>query len=137
MTSYNEIFTEIYKKKYWGGNGSPASGTGSTSTAATTYRNTVKELISRKNVKKVLDLGHGDWEIWSDYQFEGVEYVGIDVANSLSEVLAKKFKQENLTFRFGDAITDNLPVADLCITKDVLQHLPLGDVIKILEKIQR
>jgi SAM-dependent methyltransferase len=137
MTNRNEIFSEIYKKSFWGGNGSPSSGTGSTATAATTYRNTVKELISKKKIKKVLDLGHGDWEIWSDYKFEGVDYLGIDVANSISESLSKKYKQENLTFIFGDAVTDNLPKADLCITKDVLQHLPLEDAIKILTKIEK
>ena len=137
MSSYDEIFSEIYEKSYWGGSGSPLSGTGSTPTAAAVYRTLVKEVISGKKIKTVLDLGHGDWEIWSDYQFENVQYLGIDVAAALSEVLTKKFNQKNITFRYGNMVTEDLPEAELCITKDVLQHLPIEDVIRVLTKLQK
>lgn len=135
MAQHEEVFEAIYSSKYWGGTNSPSSGTGSTPSAAAPYRNFVKEVIQLNKVRKVIDIGHGDWKIWTDYQFEGVNYCGIDVSQSISNELRKKTKKENLHFLLINAVTDELPEAELCISKDVLQHLPINDIKTILMKM--
>jgi len=135
MAKHEEVFEAIYSKKYWGGINSPLSGTGSTPAAAAPYRNFVKEVIHLNKIQKVFDIGHGDWKIWSDYQFEGVDYCGIDVSPSISDELRKKSKKDNLHFILGNAVTDELPSAELCLSKDVLQHLPINDIQTILAKL--
>lgn len=131
------IFTQLYEENFWGGTTSPKSGTGSTKTAALPYVQSVKNFIETKSINTVLDIGHGDWEMWGEYQFSDVNYTGIDVYESLSKNLAERFGNQNRSFKNINAVLEELPPADLVITKDVLQHLPLSDIEIILNKLGR
>lgn len=131
-----EVFTRLYETNFWGGEESPESGSGSTKTAALPYVTSVKSFIQNNSIKKVLDIGHGDWEMWDDYKFENVDYVGIDVYEKMTIKLETTIGNNHRKFLTMNAITQNLPVADLCISKDVLQHLPLKDIKAILYKLK-
>ena len=128
--SNRKIFAEIYSKGVWGNGSSskPLSGSGSNPDNARPYVNLIKEFIQSRSVSSVLDFGHGDWEMWKEYSFEGVDYLGVDVAEGLSEKINSKYGNELRKFQFLDLAHEQLPNRDLLICKDVLQHLQIADI---------
>ena len=135
--SNKEIFSDIYRSLKWG-DGSyakPLSGEGSVPELAAPYVEFVQRVISRFDIKSVLDCGHGDWSMWRDFRFEGIDYLGFDVADGLSEKVSATFGSENRKFLQSDFCYQELPSAGLLITKDVLQHLSNDDVQRFLGNI--
>jgi len=128
-------FDRIYKDKLWGSGapGSPLSGAGSNPDNAITYVNFVRSTISRLNIRSVLDVGHGDWEMWRDYQFDNTSYIGVDVADGISDFNNKKYGNSNRKF-VKVSIGENLPNAELLLCKDVLQHLSNQDIKALLKQ---
>jgi hypothetical protein len=82
-----------------------------------------------------VDFGHGDWEMWENFKFENVSYIGFDVANNLSEMVQAKYGNSHRSFRQIDSTEKDLPNADLLITKDVLQHITNQEVENFLKKM--
>ena len=133
-----EAFSAIYKNHKWGsGVDAPLSGSGSNALHANTYVEIVKNFIESQKISSVLDLGHGDWAMWKNYKFDGIDYVGIDVAEGLSEVVSKEHGDKNRKFISEDFTKLALPEAELLITKDALQHLSNADVIQVLNQINK
>jgi hypothetical protein len=64
---------------------------------------------------------------WND-----ASYLGVDIASDVIEANRKKYEAGKIKFQVGD-ITEDLPAADLLISKDVLQHLSNGLVQKFIE----
>jgi len=136
--SNNEVFSDIYQNLKWG-DGSvakPLSGEGSVPEFAAPYVEFVQKVISRFEIKSVLDCGHGDWSMWQDFRFEGIDYLGLDVADGISEKVSESFGSANRKFLQADFCYSELPDADLLLTKDVLQHLSTNDVQRFLRNIQ-
>jgi phage anti-repressor protein len=133
------IFTEIYDKGFWGkgDSESPLSGEGSLPDNATPYVKFVRKVIEDYGVKSVVDFGHGDWRMWRDYKFEDVHYVGIDVAKGLSERVNKTHPGKKRHFFHSSKFAENLPNADLLISKEVLQHLSNIDAAREIERFTR
>lgn len=130
-----EKFTEIYKNNIWGnGIDIPLSGSGSLPKNSEIYSQIVQEFISEYRIDSVLDIGHGDWQMWNKYRFENTKYMGIDVANNLSAQLNKKHGTSQIQFKQLNCVTEALPKADLLICKDVLQHLSNSDIEICLKK---
>ncbi len=133
-----DIFSDIYKKNTWGGKpGEFYSGSGTHNPDVQRYIDTVRAFIKEKNVKSVLEIGCGDFHISSKI-IEGlnVTYTGTDVVEEMMKHHQGKFGRESISFRFLNAIDDQLPPADLVIIRQVLQHLANVQVSKILEKIK-
>ena len=130
----NQVFTHIYKNNVWGVGTSlsPLSGDGSNPDNAKPYVSFVENLIKDANIKSVLDFGHGDWEMWRDYKFDNCSYIGIDVADSISEQLNSRLGSENRIFTKVSPNIQELPAADLFICKEVLQHLSNSETLGIL-----
>jgi hypothetical protein len=131
-------FTKIYADRIWG-NGSedsPLSGLGSAPKYAKPYVQLVSNAISDFSIKHVLDVGHGDWAMWRDYQFENTSYVGVDVAEGISKTNMRLFGSSTRKFLQVD-FSSALPEADLVICKDVLQHLSNDEILQILEKFRK
>ena len=129
-------FASIYENGSWGGIATPRSGSGSTFQAALPYVETIQKIISEQRIKVVLDIGHGDWEMWKYYKFENTQYIGIDVYAELTRELEERHGTKTRKFYNLNAATQELPEADICITKDVLQHLTDSDISKILTKMR-
>ena len=132
------VFSKIYREKIWGSGSemNPLSGKGSNPDFAKPYVDFIRNLISSKKILSVLDLGHGDWVMWRDYKFDDTFYLGLDVADDLSNMNTLKFGNEKRVFKkvSSDAI---LPSAELLICKDVLQHLSLREIDKILSQFNK
>jgi hypothetical protein len=64
---------------------------------------------------------------WGD-----ASYLGVDIASDVIDVVRKTHERGKIRFQVGD-ITEDLPAADLLISKDVLQHLSNELVQKFIE----
>ena len=117
-------FNRIYAEGTWGkdGAGKGTSGTGSTLEITREYRAYVEDFMSTHSVKSVVDAGCGDWSFSSAIDWGNASYLGVDIASDVIAAARKRYETDKIKFQVGD-ITDELPAADLLISKDVLQHL--------------
>lgn len=117
-------FNRIYAEGVWGRDvsGKGTSGTGSTLEITREYRAYVEDFMKNEGVRSVVDAGCGDWTFSSAINWGDVSYLGVDIASDVIAAVRDKHEKGRITFQVGD-ITDELPAADLLISKDVLQHL--------------
>ena len=95
---------------------------GSTLEITREYRAYVEDFMKKHAVKSVVDAGCGDWSFSSAIDWGDASYLGVDIASDVIEAVRKKHEKGKIKFEVGD-ITEDLPAADLLISKDVLQHL--------------
>lgn len=132
------IFTKIYEKEEWGKTYrkefSGSSGNGSTiDYNIKEYIPFIKKFIQENNCKKIVDLGCGDWQSsYLIYQEMNVEYIGYDAYQLL--ITTNQNKYPMYKFYHIDIVNDKEKIesGDLCILKDVLQHLPNKDIDTLL-----
>jgi SAM-dependent methyltransferase len=126
-------FNRIYTEGIWGTDvtGKGTSGSGSTLEITREYRAYVEKFVKTHAVKSVVDAGCGDWTFSSAMDWGDASYVGVDIASDVIEAVRKKYENGRIKFQVGD-ITEELPAADLLISKDVLQHLSNGLVQKFI-----
>jgi SAM-dependent methyltransferase len=119
-----DTFNRIYVEGTWGKDiaGHGTSGTGSTLEITREYRVYVGDFMKKHSVRSVVDAGCGDWSFSRAIDWGDASYLGIDIASDVIAGVRKKHQKGRITFQIGD-ITDELPAADLLISKDVLQHL--------------
>ncbi|MBA4249694.1 MAG: hypothetical protein C0432_02860 [Candidatus Puniceispirillum sp.] len=78
----NEQFDYIYKHDIWRG----GSGDGSFSQNTVADRRKLSQIIKQKDIKTIVDVGCGDWQIMSLVEIpEEKQYTGYDVANFVIE----------------------------------------------------
>jgi SAM-dependent methyltransferase len=135
--SVPQVFADIYRKGLWGKSdcGAPFySGPGSDAHIAEPYINAVRRLITDHNVTSIVDLGCGDFRVSSQLVGNDLSYCGLDVVKELIEHNNARFSSENVTFRLANLLTDELPSGQLCLIRQVLQHLSNDQVASILTK---
>lgn len=130
-------FTEIYDKGRWGKNasGNGVSGSGSNVSHDTKfYINILMDFITENNLKKICDIGCGDWGFSKTINWDGLNYMGIDCVESVIKDNIKKYSKKNISFKKTDG--NHIPKGyDLIILKDVIQHWTDEDILNILPKI--
>jgi len=139
-----DVFTEIYAENIWGDQ-QPFedkdfpfySGPGSGEHAAGPYADRINSFIKTHNVRSVVDLGCGDFRVGSRIANESLRYTGVDIVEPLIQANQAKFGNELTEFRCLDIITDNLPPGELCLVREVLQHLSNAQIIRILPKLRQ
>lgn len=128
-----EIFTEIYQQNRWGGEqGDFHSGSGSTAEHADRYARAVNGFLRGRNLQRVADLGCGDFRVGSQLVAEGFDYTGIDVVESLIASHRVRHGGERVRFERLDITRDALPEADVCLIRQVLQHLSNEQIAQVL-----
>ena len=139
MRSTEDVFDEIYAKNEWGGvPGEINSGSGSRGKAAELYIQTINSFITRYGIKSIVDIGCGDFYIAHqilDLVGPGVSYIGLDVARIVVETNNRRFARNGVAFHWANAVTDELPAADLCLVRQVFQHLSNKQISAILTKL--
>lgn len=124
QSELTSVFNRIYREGSWGRDaaGRGVSGSGSTLDITQEYRSYVEEFIKKHGVTSVVDAGCGDWNFSSAIDWGGASYLGVDIASDVIDAVRRKHETAKIRFQVGD-VTDELPAADLLISKDVLQHL--------------
>ncbi len=128
-----ERFAQIYARDEWGG----GSGPGSSPTHAMGYVRFLQAFIGRNQVRSVVDLGCGDWQVSRLIDWQGVQYDGFDIVPEVIERDARAFGSDAVRFHLVDGPDPVLPPADLLIVKDVLQHWSNKSVLAFLPTIGR
>lgn len=128
-------FTEIYEKGAWGAK--DFSGSGSTIESTLEYVTMLKNFMKSNNIRSVVDLGCGDWQFSKCIDWEGIDYLGIDVVPHMIEKANRNFAKSNIRFLHANGSEYEMPSADLLICKDVLQHLPNKEILKILAQLPK
>lgn len=133
-----EVFTQVYKQNIWGGTtGEYFSGPGSIDPTIPEYVRTIKNFIRKNGVTKVIDLGCGDFRVGSKLQMLNIKYVGVDIVQDLVKHNQKVFGNAYVSFICMDITEDNLPDADLCLIREVLQHLSNKEITKVLKNVSK
>jgi SAM-dependent methyltransferase len=133
-----ETFRNIYRTKAWGDNGTRfCSGAGSGGPASEQYCAFVTKFIRDHQVQSVVDLGCGDFAVGKHIvEASGVRYTGIDVVPELIEHHKSTVHDPRVNFRCADITNEALPAADLCLVRQVLQHLSNDEIMKVLTNLR-
>lgn len=135
----SEIFNEIYEKAFWGKSkdGLASSGEGSHNPKLILpYIKSVKNFLLDRNFSTIVDLGCGDFNIGKNFVNYVKRYVACDVSDIILKRNIKRYSSyNNLEFKKIDLGIDMLPEGDICILRQVLQHISNQDIINFCNKI--
>lgn len=136
--SVAETFSEIYEKNAWGGKeGEFYSGDGSNTEYAEIYASAIRKFISENKIEQVVDLGCGDFRVASKFVSDDFQYTGCDVVFSLVKHLNETHKTDKIQFKCVNIVEDELPDGDLCLIRQVLQHLSNAEIAKVLDNAKK
>ena len=135
--SAGDVFAEIYSKNLWGGTaGELCSGTGSSGPVADAYCDMVNHFVKQHGINSIVDIGCGDFKIGRKIASGVQSYVGIDVVSDVVEFNSTNYGCDNVQFQCLDAAKDQLPKAELCLVRQVFQHLSNQQILAITEKFK-
>ena len=132
------VFQQAYREARWGGEGAGFhSGPGSLGLAAERYASCINDFIARHDIRSVVDLGCGDFRVASRIANDRIDYTGIDVVDELVDQNNRRFASERIRFACLDITQDPLPQADLCLIREVLQHLSNHEISQVLKAVKQ
>ncbi len=134
-----ETFSRIYRSKAWGSRFDKpfCSGEGSSrEDLIGPYCDSVRAFIQTKNIRHIVDLGCGDFEVGSRLTASDLRYTAIDIVPDLVEYNRKRFADMKVEFKCLNIIAAELPTGDLCLVRQVLQHLSNAEILRILDKLR-
>ena len=133
-----EIFAEVYRENRWGGErGRFHSGSGSSSEHAQAYANVIAAFIRNHDIRRVVDLGCGDFRIGAQLVDTGIAYTGVDIVSDLVGKNNQLYASERVRFECLNIIEDELPDGDLCLIRQVLQHLSNEQIGRVLANVEK
>jgi hypothetical protein len=138
--SASTIFSEVYEMNVWGGEaGEFHSGGGSDAGFAGPYSEYLRNFLAGLDAERlvVVDLGCGDFRVGGQLVSEGVEYRGVDVVPALVAHNQRTFGKPGVSFRCLDITEEDLPDGDICLVRQVLQHLSNAQIQSVLAKLQK
>lgn len=136
--SVQDAFSKIYRENVWGGEkGGFCSGSGSVGSLAENYVTFARKFIAEKGVKAIVDLGCGDFRIGSQLSQAVPRYVGVDIVPELIAYNTNHHSSDTVSFKCLNIIEDPLPDGDLCIIRQVFQHLANDQIAVVLKKLTR
>jgi SAM-dependent methyltransferase len=130
----------------WGTDGSHQffSGVGSRGRAADVYVDTMVPIIAAhlselNSNATIVDLGCGDFWVGARLleRLPSVKYIGCDVVPELVEYNRKTFGSNRIGFRLLDIVSADLPIGDICLVRQVFQHLSNQEIACTLPKLQK
>lgn len=136
--SAQEVFTRVYAEKMWGdGPENFYSGPGSNDEAARPYADFVTGFIAAHAIRSVVDLGCGDFRVGRMIARSGVTMTGVDVVQPLIDENNRRFANDAIRFLCLDIVNDPLPDGDLCLIREVFQHISNAQISAVLKKLHQ
>jgi SAM-dependent methyltransferase len=134
-----EVFQEVYQRSMWGGEkGEFYSGPGSDSEAANHYATGIAELIAARGIRSIVDLGCGDFRVAKRFLGAGdVAYTGVDVVEPLIRQNMANHGSSRIEFACLNIISDPLPDGELCLIREVFQHLSNDEILRVIPKLKQ
>jgi len=138
------VFNSIYRSNHWRDYNKPknnesVSGLGSDLDNNSSFVNNLKNFISDFKIKKILDLGCGDFN-WMKYivlnNNNVKNYLGLDIVDKIINLNNSNYKNNEISFETNDVLLNDLPdYYDLIIIRDLFIHLKNDEILKIINKI--
>lgn len=131
-------FATVYEKGLWlsdDANGS-RSGLGSEIKNTRSVRDHLPLLLAELGVKRLLDVGCGDWN-WMRHVNLECDYIGADIVPSVIEKNIHDFARPGVQFVVLDGVAQALPACDAVLCREVVFHLPFADAHKLLRNVRR
>lgn len=113
------------------------SGPGSNKYQASDARDFLQDSINKHSIKKILDLGCGDWNWMEDVDLQGAEYLGIDCDDDMIQQNLAKYGSDKIKFQVGDIFSVEIPDVDLVICRDVLFHVRQELALSLINKLKK
>ena len=135
----HEVFSRIYRSEVWGSHPDKpfCSGEGSTrEDVVGPYCEMVRGFLQAHGIRHLVDLGCGDFGVGSRLLSPNLRYTAVDIVPDLVEYNRKRFADTRVDFQCLNIIDDELPAGDLCLVRQVLQHLSNAQIVQILHKLQ-
>lgn len=95
----------------------------------------LSQVIREHQIHSVVDVGCGDFFIGSQIAPLVSSYVGVDIVPSLVAQNQAKYGVGGISFLCRDAVSDDLPPAQLCLIRQVFQHLSNNEIAQVIEKL--
>lgn len=139
-------FQDAYGRAQWGQKeGSQFfSGAGSYGACADTYVECISRILQDRSREadgalRVVDLGCGDFSVGRRLlpDTELITYIGCDIVPELIEAHSANVHDPRASFQELDIVADELPDGDICLVREVLQHLCNADVSRVLKKLDK
>jgi len=133
--SVAEAFTQTYSNKLWGGieGNEFFSGFGSLDRFAKPYVEWLTGFIAERGIKNIVDLGCGDFQIGQKIcSANSVNFTGVDIVPDLIKFNQSQYANATISFACADIIKDELPDGDICLIRQVLQHLSNSQISRVL-----
>ncbi len=132
------VFREIYMHHRWGKSDDGFfSGLGSLDENTRPYVAYVNQFMHENNITEVVDCGCGDFRVGRQLFLEGRKYVGIDVVDEIIKKNHEIYATKNIEFRELNIIEDDLPDGQLCLIRQVLQHLSNDSIINVISRLRK
>jgi hypothetical protein len=137
-------FQDIYRNNLWGQDGQSRfySGVGSRGAPAEAYVAQMAALLQAHAAQlgrpiAVIDLGCGDFHVGRELlaRVPLMTYVGCDIVPELIAQHSKNHTSDRVSFRVLDIVSDPLPDGDVCLVRQVLQHLSNAEVAGAIQRL--
>jgi hypothetical protein len=136
------VFTKIYREGKWAPReaSNPRFHSGSGSATASIVRPYIdaiaSELQALPQKPRLVDLGCGDFAVGRQLVPHCAEYIGVDVVPELIAHLRTSVKESRVSFVCLDITSAvDLPDGDVCLIRQVLQHLSNAQIAKVIPKL--
>ncbi|MCP4239962.1 MAG: class I SAM-dependent methyltransferase [bacterium] len=143
-SSPREVFSDIYERGLWGESLDDFSSGGGTINEkyVDPYVRLVAGVVDDLGLTRtrVVDLGCGDFMVGQRLLAsvgDRIEYRGLDVVPRLIDRNRERFGAAAVQFECLDAIAEPLPEGDLCLIRQVFQHLSNEQVASVLAKLSQ
>ena len=140
-----KIFKNIFLSGYWLDYNldekQSRSGKGSNFNQSLLLKNALKIFFKEKKIKKILDIGCGDFNwmstLLSEVDYES--YLGVDLVDTLINDNIKKYGSKKIKFITKDIINDNMDFLesyDFILIRHVFIHLKNSNIKKAINQIK-
>lgn len=133
--SRQEVFERIYSENLWHSLESK-SGDGSSLVQTKLVRAALPRVLARVNGTVIFDAPCGDFHWMQHVRFSSeIKYIGADLVRPLIDKLQNNFGNAQRSFEVRDIVEQPALDCDLWLCRDVLFHLPMADIVRILTNI--
>lgn len=142
--SRRRIFDDIYRYKQWGDDGRSDyfSGSGSRGLPVNYYVENIVPLLRMHQAElgrplHLVDLGCGDFVVGKALtdKLPNANYIGCDIVPDLIRAHQQTHGTDRISFQLLDIAEDPLPHGDVCLIRQVLQHISNAEIKKVLAKL--
>ncbi len=133
-----QLFGNVYENNLWGRSKNGRKYYSDSPPELTKpYRDYVSDFIRRHDIRRVVDLGCGDFEASSSIDTGDAHYIGVDIYDKLIGHNNEHYGDDHHDFMACDLVEDPLPPGDLCLITLVLYILSNEEVFSILKKLSQ